>query len=164
MAAGKTYDQLFTTTLTAAASSVTISNIPATYTDLVLVENIQLSASGNQSVISFGDSSTLYSSTNLQGNGTSAYSAGYTAGNGVGSSPGAGSGTDWINVVRQIQNYGNTNIYKTFLQRSNWAGGQVFATAGMWRNTAAISSIVLTTTAGTFVIGSSFTLYGIVAA
>ena len=164
MAAGATYTPIASYTVTSAQSSYTFSSINGSYTDLVLIENIQFSASANQSVMSFGDSSTLYSSTNLQGNGTSALSARFTSGSGVGSSPGAGSGTDWINVIRHIQNYSNTTTYKTFLQRSNWAGGQVFATVGLWRNTAAISTIVLATTGGNYAVGSTFSLYGITAA
>lgn len=164
MAAGATYTPIASTTIGTAVASYTFSSIPATYTDLVLIENITLSAAGNQSVVSFGDTSTLYSSTNLQGSGTSALSSRYTAGSGVGSSPGAGSGTEIINIIRQFQNYSNTTTYKTFIQRSNWAGGQVYATVGLWRNTAAISSIVLTTTGGNYAVGSTFALYGITAA
>jgi hypothetical protein len=59
-------------------------------------------------------------------------------------------------------NYANTTTFKTHISRSNNSSNFVMATVGLWRSTAAITSItLLTNTADTFSVGSTFTLYGI---
>ena len=68
-------------------------------------------------------------------------------------------------MIGQIQNYSNTTTYKTWLSRSNIPADFVGALVGLWRSTSAITTIqFLTTTADTFAIGTTFTLYGIKAA
>lgn len=73
-----------------------------------------------------------------------------------------GSGSSII----QINNYSNSTTYKTAFMRTNTAStyGTVFAIVGLWRSTAAITSITLTPDAGSFATGSTFSLYGIAAA
>jgi hypothetical protein len=64
-------------------------------------------------------------------------------------------------------NYSNTSTYKTSISRSgNPASEGTDVIVGLWRNTAAISTIdIVTLSGGTqFVAGSIFTLYGIAAA
>jgi anti-sigma-K factor RskA len=64
-----------------------------------------------------------------------------------------------------FMNYSNTTTYKTTLSRFASTLYQVWTHAGLWRNTAAINSIKVYTTAGAnFNTGSTFTLYGIKAA
>ncbi len=67
--------------------------------------------------------------------------------------------TEHINVM----NYSNTTTYKTILSRSSDLYTE--ASVNLWRNTAAITSIIIGAQgAYTFSAGSTFTLYGIKAA
>lgn len=159
----KTYEPIATQTLGSAAASVTFSSIPQTYTDLVLVVSRTLSANQYVAMRFNSDNTSNYSFTRLSGNGTSAASA-------RGSSEtfgrlSIGNPANLFNVIGQIQNYSNTTTYKTWLSRSNIPADFVGVIAGLWRSTSAITTIeFLTTTADTFAIGSTFTLYGIKAA
>jgi len=61
-------------------------------------------------------------------------------------------------------NYSNTTTYKTGLVRANSAASGTDAIVGLWRSTAAITSIVATHDTAQFATGSTFTLYGIASA
>lgn len=169
MAAGKTYDQIFTTTLTTAVASVTISSIPNAYTDLVLIASVQLSSAGQSFLYQYnGDTGTNYSLTILKGNGTNATSdrrssisyqlaAGWDAGL-------PSSGSSFATAIINVNNYSNATTYKTSICRgSNAAGGDVTSTVCLWRNTAAITSITCYSAAN-LAVGTTLTLYGILAA
>ena len=167
MAAGNTYDQLFTTTLTTDTSSVTISSIPATYTDLILVANAWTTSGGNAPWIRLnGDTGANYSSTTIYGTGSVAASSRstsvaimYTGGYYV------GIGTTISTMTIQLQNYSNSTTYKTVLSRLNSSQYETEAVVGLWRSTAAINSITVSIASSLiYAAGSSFTLYGIVAA
>jgi hypothetical protein len=166
MAAGSTYTPIATTTLGSAAASYTFSSIPSTYTDLIIIANFN-TATGNQStnITVNGDTGTNYSWTYLLGNGTAASSSRGSTDNRIfnGSSATATSGNT-TNSIIQFQNYSNTTTYKTTLSRSNAADYFTQATVGLWRNTAAITSITLTSPSYNYIAGSTFTLYGIAAA
>jgi hypothetical protein len=161
-----TYDSIASTTLGSAASSVTFSSIPQTYTDLVLVitgNNNQGTAYGNQLIFN-NDTTGNYSYTRISGDGTS-------AGSGRASNETSGSGgftnnqTDQMTLsVNQIQNYSNTTTNKTWLLRTGDTGDRVFAYVGLWRKTEAISTIKVQIGVGTYDAGSTFSLYGIKAA
>ena len=161
-----TYEPIATTTLGSAQSSVTFSSIPQTYTDLVLIESFQFSTTSSQSLMKFGDTSSLYSVTTLRGNGSAANSARFTNDPNIGNTPGNTNSSANIQVtgIRHIMNYSNTTTYKTVIQRFGDTTSQVFAVVGLWRNTSAISTINLNTLAGNYNSGSTFTLYGIKAA
>jgi hypothetical protein len=161
-----TYEPIATQTLGSAASSVTFSSITGTYTDLVLIVTPQ-SSSGTASVdIQLnGDTGTNYSLTFLYGDGSSAAS-GLASNNAVanGGTAVSTASTFLINTV-QIMNYSNTTTYKSLLTRANNTAGNVLTSVSMWRNTAAVTSILLKLSTGAnFTTGSTFTLYGIKAA
>jgi len=61
-------------------------------------------------------------------------------------------------------NYANSTTNKTVLSRGNNTGNHTIAYVGLWRSTAAITSMLLGTTGSTWMAGSTFTLYGIKAA
>ena len=150
-------------TLGSAAASVTFSSIPQGYTDLVVVYN-GAGTAGTGLYFQFnGDSSANYSHTRILGDGTSAISQ-RGSNNTIGSFLSIVSTTQ-NNVIAQVQNYSNSTTYKTTLARSNNTTGYIGAYVSLWRSTAAINSITITTgTADTYVAGSTFTLYGIAAA
>jgi hypothetical protein len=158
-----TYTPIYAQTLSNATSSITFSNIPTTFTDLVLVIEATSSADGNGiSAIFNGDTSGSYSFTYFLGNGTSTLS-------------GRSSGTSWMNLANvisarstsriNIQNYSNATTFKTVVSRSSLSSKYDVTYSGLWRNTAPISSIRLNVEGGSnFNSGSTFTLYGIKAA
>lgn len=166
MAAGNTYTQIASTTLGSAAASVTFSSIAGTYTDLVLV--INATAAGtftSQLVFNSDNSSTLYSHTDLVGNGTSATSTRTSGGSGYLAILG-NVYTTQTNFIAHIMNYANATTFKTTLSRSNNAGNRLDASVSLWRNTNAITSVRVENYLGSdqFAAGSTFNLYGITAA
>jgi len=168
MPAGRTYTPLARTTLTSSAASVTFSSISGSYTDLVLVGAVAgLSTTidawirvGNGSI----DTGTNYSYTVIGGNGT-------TAGSGRGTNVSKvywnfmNSITNASNsVIINFMNYSNTTTNKSFLTRGAYST-ETTALVGLWRNTSAINTIQLgLDSTATFSSGSTFTLYGILAA
>jgi hypothetical protein len=165
MAAGNTYETIATfTTTTSSTTSYTFSSIPGTYTDLVLVCNLKATSADSSIVARFnGDSGTNYSETQLYGNGSSTFSQRFTnQTEGYLSFSGFPTGTFGATIVN-FMNYSNTTTYKTFLSRGGYSSAYVDISAGLWRSTAAISSMTLY--AGNyFDTGCNFTLYGIKAA
>ena len=165
--ATNTYVALDKKTVASAVSSVTFTGIPSTYTDLVLVSYVRYTATnvGQGIGLQFnGDTTSNYSATILEGDGTTASS--YRSTNatlGYISAPSNGSQSSFTPVVTHIQNYTNTTTYKSFLSRSS-GPSFVDAYAGIWRGTpAAITSLTVITggTAGNIDVGSTFSLYGI---
>lgn len=162
-----TYEPIATNTLGSAASSVTFSSIPNTYTDLVLITSAKNNTGAQYRLqLRFnGDTATNYSVTKLTGDGsnaTSSRAANATYGAILIATIGS---TNFDNAITNIMNYANATTYKTVLSRGNETAAEVNAEVGLWRSTAAITSIALDLETGiNFVTGSTFTLYGIKAA
>lgn len=175
----KTYEPIATTTLGSAQANYTFSSIPSTYTDLVLVIHAKAASTlyyNTNLLLRFNsDTNTNYSQTRLTGNGSTASSGRgsndvYTY---VGQIPNATSGNSAndrsANIVN-IMNYANTTTYKTHVSRSNaipsgsTSTNSVEAYVGLWRSTAAITSITILPDSNNLDTGSTFTLYGIKAA
>lgn len=173
MAAGKTYEPIATQTLGSAAASVTFSSIPATYTDLVLVIQSADSASGVQQ-ISFrlnSNATAIYSFTALYGNGAVAGSNREATGSGrtygtIGWNTAQNITLGTSMSVAHFMNYANTATNKTVLSRSNNTTNGTEVAVALCQLTAAITSIDLysASSARLFIAGSTFTLYGILAA
>jgi hypothetical protein len=164
MPAANTFEAIATQTLGSAAASVTFSSIPGTYTDLVLVAaaigtgDLQIYGRVN------GDSGSNYSNTFLAGNGTSASSIRQSSVTSFQGDYYLAVSADGGLTTYNFMNYSNTTTYKTILARSGLGNKGTNAIVNLWRNTAAINSITLTTSANNFAIGSTFSLYGILAA
>ena len=162
----KTYEPIATTTTASSAASVTFSSIVGTYTDLVIIVNGGGSTSADLHVQFNGDTGSNYSRTVLSGNGTTATSSrqtsvAYYRADSVGY---LNTTFPAFNAIINIMNYSNATTYKTAVSRTNNAGTGTDASVGLWRNTAAITSVVLFPDTGTLTNGSTFTLYGIKAA
>jgi hypothetical protein len=170
MAAGNTYIALATNTLSSTASSVTFSSISSSYTDLIVVcsSNNTVGATYGYFLQFNGDNGNNYSSTRLYGTGSAAASANTPNVNYI--VAGWNSTAGYSILIAHIFNYANTTTYKTALTRTSDPTGRVNASAGLWRGstgsaTQAITSVtVLNESAASFTIGSTFTLYGILAA
>ena len=162
MAAGSTYTPITTQTLGSSTGSVTISSIPSTYTDLILIVN-GTATNDNAFDLRFnGDTSANYSTTAIYGTGSSA--ASYRASGDTKMDVGRADASSGVSIIH-IQNYANTSTYKTVLSRGN-DSSLVIATVNLWRSTSAINSLTIGRyTSGTSMnSGTTLTLYGIAAA
>lgn len=161
MAAGSTYTPIATYTLGSNQATVTFSSIPSTYTDLVLIGNAKDSNDYTGLRVN-NNSSALYSRTILTWNGSSAGSS-RTSGDTtlyIG-----GNGTNFEVSIYNFQNYANTTTHKTILGTQAIASSTSVASVGLWRSTSAINEINIYSVSGsTLLTGSTWTLYGIVAA
>jgi hypothetical protein len=169
MAAGSTYTPIATNTLSSAATGITFSSIPSTYTDIILVLSLVSTSAGNDVKVQINsDSGTNYSETWLGGNGTSASSGRDTSNTVWNSLKLVGTTTNPQVFTYQFQNYANTSTYKTMLWRSSIAGAETIAGIGLWRSTSAINTIYVyeagNTSPATFAAGTTATIYGIQAA
>lgn len=162
MAAGNTYEAIFTETLASAQASVTFSSIPSTYTDLVIVVAGSLTTGVDNVCMRFNsDSGSNYSTTYILGNGSTATSARNSNLTNTGRCV---MGTSSSMVLYSLQNYSNTTTYKTVLGRGGETNYGVDARVSLWRNTAAISTIVIFPEVYSFTAGTVLSLYGIKAA
>jgi hypothetical protein len=167
MPAGATYEAIATNTLGSAASSVTFSSIAGNYTDLILISAPIVTAATTFAVYFNGSTAANYSATILTGDGTSAASTRVANQSEIRISyVGTSRTTNTTNIITQIQNYSNATTNKTLLSRDNVASDGTGAIVGLWRSTAAITSITIFPLSGGSIIntGSIFTLYGIKAA
>jgi hypothetical protein len=158
-----TYTPIYTTTLGSAQASVTFNSFSG-YTDLIIVAQSKITPTGSGSMWfqANGDTATNYSDTLLTGNGSAATS--FRHSNVDRAYYGDASNTDFQTTILQFQNYSNTTTYKTALIRSNVTSSTLSGVVAMWRSTSAITSITLGTNSTTLIAGSTFTLYGILAA
>jgi hypothetical protein len=164
MAAGSTYTPIATTTLGSSSSSITFSSISGSYTDLVLIMNRKQNLAGAYYIgLRYNsDSGSNYSGTSITGTGSSAVSG--RDSNITAARVGYGD-TGWGNTIVHIQNYSNSTTYKTTISRNNNPAADLSAIVTLWRNTAAITSIeIISQPSSTLETGSTFTLYGILAA
>jgi hypothetical protein len=158
-----TYEPIATQTLASTATSVTFSSIPSIYTDLVLVMNLKTVADGGYNYYNFnGDTATNYSSTRLDANGTSVISGRSTSENILYQSHYANTDNSNFNtlIIMNLMNYSNTTTYKTVLTKAMNATKGIDQVVGLWRSTAAISTILISQSQ-TMTAGCTFTLYGI---
>jgi hypothetical protein len=163
MAAANTYVPIATQTLASAVASVSFTSIAGTYTDLVLVMQAKNSVGTSNVRLQFNsDTATNYSSTFLDGDGTSAFSS-RTTSTAFAYLDNYGQIQNNFNssIIVNIMNYSNATTYKTILARANNAATGVDAIVSLWRSTAAITSITLTQGGNNYDIDSTFTLYGI---
>jgi hypothetical protein len=157
-------------TVASPQASVEFTNIPQAYTDLVVKLSCRGTDSGtgaNDGRLTFNGSSSGYSSRLLYGIGT-----------GLGSASNSGSYMYWVggavagghtantfsNSEIYIPNYAGSNnksvSFDGVTESNSSYGGQLF-TAGLWSNSAAITSLNLTLDYNSFATNSTATLYGI---
>lgn len=165
MAAGNTYVALATTTLGSGTTTVTLSSISGAYTDLVMV----ITKGGDEGSLRMyfnSDTGNNYSTTIIAGTGTAANSTRQSNQNAILINGVYGATNANSNTIVQLQNYSNTTTYKTILSRGTIPDDETVACVGLWRSTAAISSINITAINGTglWLSGSTISIYGILAA
>lgn len=154
---------IYTTTLASTTTSVVIDISEfQNYKNLKIVYSAQNSGSSG-AVLGMrfnSDTGSNYSATYGYGTGSTYASGGEANQSGMsgGDVPSESSGLFSANII-YINNYSNTNMYKTAVMRHNAPGVVTVMSTGMWRNTAAITSI--TFYGATFTVGSTFSVYGI---
>jgi hypothetical protein len=165
-----TYEPIATQTLVTAISTVDFTSISQTYTDLVLVMSFGCASNTALGIRFNSDSGTNYGSSYLEGNGSSASngrSTGLTYMR-LGNSATFSSNTLIDQTIISIFDYTNTTTNKMLLARLNSRSqGVVNLNVGRWLpgTSAAITSInILNSNNVNFIVGSTFTLYGIKAA
>lgn len=159
---------IYTTTLSTAAASVTI---PLTdyqqYKNLKIVATANHDGTGsgvNQWRMQFNGDSTsgLYSDINIYGNGSTAGSNRDSNQNFIYCGLVGQTSMTYSPVSRfHIMNYSNSSMHKTVLVRGDAAGQAVYQTAGLWRNTSAVTSVTLFMTGQNLKAGSTISVYGI---
>ena len=160
------YESISTVTVgSGGTSSVSFTSIPSTFTHLQVRCTTLLSASDNDYRMQInGDTGSNYSRHYLLGDGSAAYAAGSANQDMFLVCYNAASYTNSTGSIIDILDYANTNKYKTariLAGVDKNGGGYMFLLSGNWRNTAAITSLLIYPNAGTFNQYSSFALYGI---
>jgi len=153
-----------TQTLGSAASTITFSSIPSTYTDLRLVLIVSDGSNGSRINCNFNsDTGNTYSMTNIQGTGASALSSRGTSQTYLNAGNCTASTNKAFTTIDIFSYTGST--YKTCLttnSRDDNGSGAVMRFVNLWQSTSAINRIDLTlATTGNFDAGSTATLYGI---
>jgi hypothetical protein len=167
-----TYEAINTFTVSTPSSDITLSSIPSTFTDIVLICSVSSNRANNLDSLAIrfnSDTGSNYSYTYIYGDGSSASSgrASNQSNIWVGNFTANNLSSNFSVNRIQIQNYANTTTYKTAISRggSNATIGDTNANVGLWRSTSAINSVtVRSETGNAFLAGSTFTLYGIKAA
>lgn len=161
-----TLEPIATTTLGSAAASITFDSIPSTYTDLRLVVQMTTTDPVFPTLRINNDSTALYAWTRVSGDGANTQSERGTAYSDLPFGRGSSSSTAPGLYVFEFFNY-TSAIFKTCLitQSADYnASGATSRTVGLYRSTAAITSLVCIAPSNTFKAGSTATLYGLKAA
>lgn len=162
-----TYTPIKDYILTSATAEIDFTSISGSYTDLVLIINGAITT-GNPAILFRlnGNTGSNYSYTRITGNGTAAASSreinqtfGHLA-------PAFGFTTNFeSNIIANFMNYSNSTTNKTIITRNNTPSAGTEALVALWRQTSAITSIkIYNSSATNFIIGSTFSLYGILKA
>jgi len=155
------YESIATTTLSSSSSTITFSSIPATYKHLQIrmfwkssiaaESDLSINSSGfARRHLMYADGSAVSAGSNPTNNSVGGY---YEVNANI-----------FASTVIDILDYTNTNKYKT--TKCLWGfdangSGYIGMTSGLWADTSAINSIVISPSAGSYQQYSSFALYGV---
>lgn len=167
-----TYVAIATVTVgSGGATDIEFTNIPGTYTDLVLKLSSRISTSATREPISltFNSSSTGYSYRRTYGfdSGSTGYDSATSQakiyfGNTVAANATASTFGSHDIYISNYAGSGNKSLSSDAVAENNSSSAwQITLAAGLWANSAAITSIKITPDAGNFVQYSTATLYGI---
>lgn len=149
------------------ASSIDFTNIPQTYTDLVLQLSIRTTYNGTavDGRIVFNGQNSNASGKLFYGQGSGAAASGNYSSLFIWYPGAAATASNFSNISVNIPNYAGSNPKCTshdIVSENNTTFSYVMTFAGLWNNTAAINSISITdNNGGSWVAGSTATLYGI---
>ena len=156
-----TYDLLDSTTLGSSASSVTFSSISQDYRDLVVVSNAEFTGSTGFWMRVNSDSSSIYSTIDMRGDGSTTGSGAFTNAQWFLDVFGYAADSKVLSIV-QLMDYSATDKHTTALGRVNTTDdSRVAASAFRYASTTAITAIEIIANVSTFKSGGTFSLYGI---
>ena len=154
-------------TVTSPQANIEFTSIPQGYTDLLVFLSLRASAGVERNVgVKFNSSTTSFSARVVDGSGTAVSSSTYASlPRYVGAVGGTGTTVNtFTNGNIYIPNYTSSN-YKSYsvdnVQENNGTGAYASLVAGLWSNTAAITSISFDPDAFLLDTNSTATLYGI---
>lgn len=149
------------------AASIEFTGIPQTgYTDLQVVWSGRSNVAAVSSVVllSFNSTTTGFTNRFLYGNGSSVVSSTSLDRHAGGANGSTSTASTFSSTSIYIPNY-TGSTYKSWsvdnAMENNGTEGYDLINAGLWSNTAAITSLSLTVSGGSFVEGSTASLYGI---
>jgi hypothetical protein len=153
-----------TKTLLSAQASIEFTSIPQDGTDLLVVFSARTNGSGNTMNITFNGNTSDYTNRTLQGNGTAPSSFG-TFGRYAGLiAESSETANTFGNGSIYIPNY-TASVNKSYssdsVSENNGSQSYQALIAGLWSNTAAITSLLVSPLSGSFIAGSTVSLYGI---
>jgi len=162
-----TYEPIATTTLSTTAANITFSSISSAYTDLRVVLTGTATAAMTPRIRFNSDTATNYSYTTIHGDGTSALSARGTSTSFISGTY----NTSWSSTLPamltiDVFSYAGST-HKTCLNTVSIdqnGSGSVERIVGLWRSTAAITTLQVYASTSTFASGTTATLYGILKA
>jgi hypothetical protein len=160
-----TYEPIATTTITnPAVNSITFSSIAGTYTDLA-ISFVWKGDYCNPFLQINSDTSTNYSNTRLNGNGSTAGSSRQSSQDRISLSPLTGLDTTGLPAFTQIDLFSYAgSTFKTALINTSIdlnGSGSTVKMVGLYRSTSAITSLTLGLTTSSSCVGTTATLYGI---
>jgi hypothetical protein len=160
-----TFELIASTTLASAASNIEFASIPATFTDLKLVYSLRSDNGDDYFALTLNGSSSSFTTRDIQGNGSSASSANRTDNLLVYTQdPSSMTANTFSSGDIYFPNYAGST-YKSFSQdtayENNGTGAGMALRAGLWSNTAAITTIRIAKASGNFVQYSTAYLYGV---
>jgi hypothetical protein len=155
-----------TKTLTTAAASIEFTSIPQTFTDLVFKVSSRNTSTSTTPIcfVSFNGSTADFTARQLLGNGSSVSSNNYTSGRILFNSQAVYTADTFGDAEIYIPNYaGSTNksYSSDSVSENNLTTSFQGLIAGLWSQTAAITSVDIGPNAPDFAIGTTISLYGI---
>ena len=161
-----TYEAIATVTVgSGGAANIEFTSIPATYTDILAVFSVRSDSGNVDTELQFNSSTSNLSSRWLVGSGSGVSSASF----GTSIQMGGSTKSTWTsntfgNVSVYVTNYASSNnksISIDSVSENNATEAYATLTAGLWSNSAAITSLKIKAGSGNFVQYSTATLYGI---
>ena len=158
-----TYIKIATVTVGAGGqAAMEFTSIPSTYTDLLVVNSGRDNSGNSTFTLRFNGSTTGYSQRRLVGNGSAASSSTDASSILILSNDNSATANTFSNVSIYVPNYAgssNKSVSSDSVTENNGTTAYAWMGAGLWSNTAAITSISLLTTS--WLQYSTATLYGI---
>ncbi len=160
------YESIASASGTGSSGTITFSSIPSTYSHLqlrVFSATSRVGGASGSGALQFNSDTTgtNYYTHALYGNGATPSAAAFNENYGLWY---YGDTTTYVAAVIDILDYANTNKYKTVRELIGFdqnGSGQVGLISMLWKNTAAISTLVLNAPSYNFGSGARFALYGI---
>ena len=146
------------------AASITFSNIPQTYTDLYIVASTRATDTDTPVKVEFNNVTTGYSWRRIYGSGSAASSLSGTDAYYFWTATSSQTASTFGSGQLYIPNYTSSNnksISTESLNENNGTAADMFMTAALWSNSAAITSVKLTPLTGSFAQYSTATLFGV---